>query len=62
MDLLGNTVREYLRQKRADNVRTARTLADEFRKEGMTNDEVAEMLCASGYEEDVIHEAISIGK
>ena len=58
MDPLGNVVRELLRRQRDDIVRTASNLADELRNEGMDRSQVEEMLFASGFESDVVAEAL----
>ena len=58
MDLLGNVVRELLKQARAQRVKNAAALGDEFRKEGLTNSQIEEMLFASGFEDDVVDDAM----
>lgn len=58
MDPLGNAVRDMLRRQRDDMVRTASSLAEELKSEGMTSSQVEEMLFASGFESDVVSEAM----
>lgn len=58
MDPLGNVVREFVRQQREDNVRTATSLAKDFRKGGMSKAQAEEMLCSAGIDSDVIEEAL----
>ena len=60
MDLLGKTVRELLKQSHSDAVRNAHSLAKELRKEGMKDSQVEEMLYASGFDADIVSEAISL--
>ncbi len=60
MDPLGNVVREFLKKAHADNVRNATSLAAELRDgESMQDDQIEEMLYASGFEADVVTEAMS---
>jgi hypothetical protein len=56
MDSLGKVLREYLRQKRADDVREARAMAKEMRVDGMSSAQLEEMLFASGFSSDVVEE------
>lgn len=58
MDPLGNVVRELLKQARAQRVKNATSLAGEFRKEGMTDSQIEEMLFASGFDDDVVDDAM----
>lgn len=59
MDPLGTVVREFLKKARADNVRNAISLAAELRnEEGMKSNQIEEMLYASGFEADIIAEAM----
>lgn len=58
MDPLGNVVREFMRQQREDNVRTAMSLANNFRKGGMNKAQTDEMLCSAGIDDDVIEETL----
>ena len=59
MDPLGNVVRELMRRQHDDIVRTASNLADELKSEGMDKSQVEEMLFASGFEPDVVAEALA---
>jgi len=60
MDPLGNVFREFFKTVHADNVRNAVSLAAELRDdEGMHDDQIEEMLYASGFENDVVTEAMS---
>jgi SOS response regulatory protein OraA/RecX len=58
MDQLGEVIRNQLKQVRANNVHNARVLAMDLRSEGMTKDQIEEMLYANGFEGDIIDEAI----
>lgn len=58
MDPLGNVVRDFLKQAHARNVKNAVSLGMEFRDEGMTRDQIEEMLYASGFEAVVIADAM----
>lgn len=58
MDLLGNVFRELLKQARDESAKHAVRLAKELRKEGMNSSQIEEMLCASGFESDIIEEAL----
>jgi len=58
MDALGQTVRDFLQVYRTKQVLTAQTLAKTLRKEGMSCDQVEEMLYAGEYEKDVVTEVI----
>lgn len=58
MDPLGNVVREFMRQQREANVRTAMSLAKDFRKGGMSKAQTEEMLCSAGIDTDVIEEVL----
>ena len=60
MDKLGHIVREFIKQARKDEVRTALGLATELKQEGMLDSEVKEMLSASGFEEDIILDALGL--
>jgi len=60
MDPLGAIARNFLKEAHARNVRNAVSLATELRREEkMTNEQIEEMLYASGFEEVVIAEAIN---
>lgn len=58
MDLIGNVFKELLRQARDQSVKNANALADELIKDGMKIAQVEEMLQASGFENDIIDEAL----
>lgn len=58
MDPLGNAIRDFLKQTHAASVRNAVSLAMEFQDEGMKQDQIEEMLYSSGFESDVIAEAL----
>lgn len=58
MDPLGNVVRDFLKKAHSDAVQNATSLALELRDEGMDNDQIEEMLCASGFKSIVIAEAM----
>lgn len=58
MDPLGNVVREFMRQQRDDNLRTAMSLAKDFRKSGMNKADAEEMLASAGVDPDVVTEAL----
>lgn len=59
MDPLGNVVREFLKTQHATHVRNAVALAKELRvAEKMADDQIEEMLYASGFDAAVIAEAL----
>lgn len=58
MDLLGNVVREFMKQAHAENVRNATNLAMEFRDERMSDDQIEEMLYSSGFDARVVSDAM----
>lgn len=59
MDLYGNVIRDFLKQAHANNVRNAVSLGTELRQdEGMNDDQIEEMLYASGFDAIVIAEAM----
>ena len=58
MDVLGSAINSFLKEKNASSVRTATSLAMDLKRDGMTDDQIKEMLCATGYEEPVIAEAL----
>lgn len=58
MDALGQTVRDFLQVYHKKQVLTASTLAKTLRKEGMSRDQVEEMLFAGDYENEVVEEVI----
>ena len=58
MGLLGNVINNFLKEKHASSVRTATSLAMDLKRDRMTNDQIEEMLCATGYEASVIAEAL----
>lgn len=58
MDPLGKTVRDFLSRLHSDEVHTATNLAMELKKEGMNRGEIEEMLYASGYESEVVNDAL----
>ena len=59
MDVLGNVIRDFLKEKHASMVRTAVSLAMDLKRDGMTDNQIDEMLCATGYEAPVITEALA---
>ena len=59
MDILGNVIRNFLKEKHASSVRTAVSLAMDLKRDKMTNEQIEEMLCASGLEAPVIAEALA---
>lgn len=58
MDPLGNVIKDFLRQTHASHVRNAVSLAKEFKDEGMTNEQIEEMLFSSGFDSMIIAEAM----
>ena len=59
MDPLGNVVREFLKTQHNVNVRNATALAKELRVgERMADNQIEEMLYASGFDAVVIAEAL----
>ena len=59
MDPLGNVLRDFLKKKHSDNVHNAVALAKELRDdEGMNDEQIQEMLYASGFDSIVIAEAL----
>ena len=48
MDVLGNVIRDFLKEKHASMVRTAVSLAMDLKRDGMTDNQIDEMLCATG--------------
>jgi hypothetical protein len=58
MDALGQTVRDFLQVYRKKQVLTASTFAKTLRKEGMSRDQVEEMLYAGDYEAEVVEEVL----
>lgn len=59
MDPLGRTIRDFLTRLHGDQVQTATNLALELKKEGMSRGEIEEMLYASGYESEVVNDALA---
>lgn len=55
---LGAVIREFAKQNHLKEVKNASVIALEFAKEGMSQDQIEEMLFSSGYEADVINEAL----
>ena len=60
MDPLGRITREYLKQQRTKELKTAIVLAKDLKREGMKTEQVEEMLYANGFDADVIDEAMSM--
>ena len=60
MDLLGEVVRNFLKESRGAAVQNAHSLATELREEGMKEPQIEEMLYASDFDEDVVVEAMSM--
>lgn len=60
MDPLGKISREFLKQQRAKELKTATVLAKGLKSEGMKTEHVEEMLYANGFDADVIDEAMSM--
>jgi hypothetical protein len=60
MDPFGNVIRDFLKEKHAASVRNAVSLAMEFKDEGMTKDQLEEILCASGFDREIISEAMDL--
>jgi len=58
MDPLGRVVRELMQRQHEDLVRTASTLASDLKDEGMDDSQVMEMLFSSGFDADVVAEAM----
>lgn len=59
MDPLGRISREFLKQQRAKDLKTALMLGKDLKKQGMRSEQVEEMLYANdGFDPDVIDEAI----
>lgn len=58
MDPLGRVVRELIQRQHEDIVRTATTLAVDLKADGMDDSQVEEMLFASGFDADVVAEAM----
>lgn len=58
MDPLGNAIRDFLKQTHATSVRNAVSLAMEFQDEGMKHDQIEEMLYSSGFDVDIVAEAL----
>jgi len=59
MDRFGNVLRDFLKKAHADQVKNAVSLGTELRQdEGMNDEQIEEMLYASGFEADVIAEAM----
>ena len=59
MDNFGNVIRNLMQDVHSRMVLNASSLASEMRREGMTRDQVEEMLYAEGFEQDIIEEAMS---
>jgi SOS response regulatory protein OraA/RecX len=60
MDPIGKVVREFLKKAHSNSLRNALALATELQsEENMDSDQISEMLCASGFEPDIIAEALS---
>lgn len=58
MDPLGKVMRELLKQAHVESVRQARTLALGLRDDGMTYDQIEEMLYSSEFDHEVIAEVM----
>lgn len=58
MDLLGKTVREFLKVRHDQDLKKANAMVVELRKEGMRKAEIEEMLYASGYDDQVVQEVM----
>lgn len=59
MDPLGRVVRDFLKAAHEEKLLTAVSMAEELQKEGMNNGQIEEMLNGSGFEMDVVVEAIN---
>ena len=60
MDKFGNVVRDFLKQAHATNVRNAAALASELRTEGMSSEQIEEMLFASDFDEQTVRDAMDV--
>jgi hypothetical protein len=60
MDKLGQVFRDLARAARDSEVRSAASLAEMLRKDGLTNAQVEEMLFANGFESDVVSGAMEM--
>jgi len=58
MDILGKVVRDYLKQAHEKEVKQAYVIAKDFKKDGLNNSEIEELLYSSGYDADIIEEAL----
>lgn len=59
MDTLGKVAREYLKQVHEKSVKQAYVLAMDYKQEGMTHDEIEEMLYSAEYENIVVDAAMN---
>lgn len=59
MDILGKVARAHLKQIHENNVKQAYVLAMDFKREGMSTEEVEEMLFSAGYESPVVDSAMN---
>ena len=59
MDPLGRVVRDFLRTAHEERLATALSMAEELQKEGMTKGQIEEMLNGSGFEMNLVVEAIT---
>ena len=59
MDTFGNVIRNLMQDVHSRTVLNASSLASEWEREGMTRDQVEEMLYSEGFDQDIIEEAMS---
>jgi len=58
MDALGQTVRDFMRAYREKQIKSACTLAQGLRKEGMSRDQVEEMLYGADVDPEIVDEVL----
>ena len=59
MDSLGKILKEFLKVKNENDIKTAVSIAKEMKKEGMNHEQLEEMLYNAGYDSTVIDEAMN---
>jgi DNA-binding protein H-NS len=59
MDKLGQVFKDLERAAREREVREATSLAEVLREDGMTNEQIEEMLCSDGFDHEVVVAAMS---
>jgi hypothetical protein len=58
---LGEAIREFAKKQHSKEVKNASSMVLEFAKEGMSQTQIEEMLFSTGYDKNVITEALWSG-